>query len=41
MDSSGAGFKQITDWCEHGNRMVKLHKMLVISGLSERSVPGS
>jgi hypothetical protein len=30
-----------TDWCEHGNGMVKLHKMLVISGLSEKYVPCS
>ena len=25
-------------WCEHVSGMVKLHKMLVISGLSEKSV---
>jgi len=43
LDSSCAGYTQITDWCEHGNGngMVRLHKMLVISRLSENSVPCS
>jgi hypothetical protein len=39
LDLSGTGYKQILDWCEHGNGMVRLHKMLVISRLFENSVP--
>lgn len=41
LDLFGAGYKQITDRCEHGNRIIRLHKMLVVSRLSENSVPCS